>query len=240
MDSEFELASQYAKDLESFTIQDSLRFLWEKFPHQINFSTSFSLEDQVITHEISESQFNIGIFTLDTGRLFPETYSTWERTINRYALTIKAYYPEAPSLEEFVERNGPNSFYQSVDLRKQCCHIRKVIPLNKALVNTKVWISGLRSDHSEQRKDLKILEWDSNHQVYKFYPVFFWTENELRKSINSHGIPYNILFDKGFPSIGCAPCTRAIKPGESMRAGRWWWENPDQKECGLHETQSIQ
>lgn len=211
-----------------------IKVLTDTYPSQVTFSSSFSYEDQVITHEILSNSLPVNIFTLDTGRQFAETYSVWNSTNEKYQTKIKAYYPKADALQEFVEVKGPNSFYESVDNRKQCCFIRKVEPLKRALAGNAIWITGLRAEHSGDRKDLPILEWDESNQIIKYHPILHWTTEEVKTYISTHHIPYNPLHDKGFVSIGCAPCTRAIKPGEDFRAGRWWWEDADKKECGLH------
>ena len=221
--------------LQSKPISASLKILTDLFPDKVTFSTSFSFEDQVVTHEIATSGYPVSIFTLDTGRLFSETYSVWNSTIERYQIPIQAYYPPTGLLEEFVSEKGPNSFYQSVENRKQCCHIRKVIPLKRALEGKKVWITGLRAEHSTARQDLPLIEWDPVNEIIKYNPVLHWSSADIREHIRHHNIPYNPLHDKGFVSIGCAPCTRAIRDGEDFRAGRWWWEESNKKECGLHE-----
>jgi phosphoadenosine phosphosulfate reductase len=203
------------------------------------FSTSFSFEDQVITHEILSNKLPFGIFTLDTGRMFAETYSVWNSTNEKYQTHIKAYYPDATALQAFVEANGPNSFYESVSNRKNCCHIRKVEPLKRALAGNKVWITGLRAEHSAARESLQQVEWDEGNQVIKYHPLLHWTTEQVKEYIRLHQVPYNPLHDRGFVSIGCAPCTRAIREGEDFRAGRWWWEDADKKECGLHEHVSV-
>lgn len=211
-----------------------LRLLADKYPGQVTFSTSFSYEDQAITHQILSNQLLIKIFTLDTGRLFAETYSVWSSTNAMYNTQIKAYYPNQDLLQDFVAVKGPNSFYESVDNRKQCCFIRKVEPLQRALKGNAIWITGLRAEHSGDRKDLPQLEWDESNQVIKYHPILHWTTEDVKKFISENRIPYNPLHDKGFVSIGCAPCTRAVRPGEDFRAGRWWWEDASKKECGLH------
>ncbi|MEP7320269.1 MAG: phosphoadenylyl-sulfate reductase [Saprospiraceae bacterium] len=211
-----------------------LRTLDTRYPHAVTLSTSFSEEDQVLFHLIAESKSGIETFTLDTGRLFPETYSTWSRTLEKYKRPIKSYHPQENSLAQFIEVHGPNSFYESVDNRKQCCFIRKVEPLQRALAGKKIWITGIRASHSPDRSHMPMVEWDEQHQVIKVHPLLQWGTEELKSFIRSHDIPYNPLHDKGFVSIGCAPCTRAINPGEDFRAGRWWWENKENKECGLH------
>ena len=215
-------------------IGDVLTELAGLYKDSITFSTSFSLEDQVILHHIINHAPAVNVFTLDTGRLFPETYSTWNSTIDRYGIRIKAYYPNHNLLEDFILEKGPNSFYESVENRKACCHIRKVKPLQRALKGNKVWITGLRAEHSNERKDLQIIEWDEANNIIKYHPLLYWTNEEVKKYINQYNVPYNSLHDKGFVSIGCAPCTRAIKENEDFRAGRWWWEDNSKKECGLH------
>ncbi len=217
------------------SIPEVLELLANQFPGQVTFSSSFSFEDQVITHDILANKLPISIFTLDTGRLFAETYSVWSSTNSRYDTSIKAYYPDATHIEKFVVQNGPNAFYESVDNRKSCCHIRKVEPLKRALAGNAVWVTGLRAEHSAARHDLQQFEWDAANNIIKYHPILHWTTEETKTYINQHNIPYNPLHDRGFVSIGCAPCTRAIKPGEDFRAGRWWWEDADKKECGLHE-----
>ncbi|MES2374380.1 MAG: phosphoadenylyl-sulfate reductase [Bacteroidota bacterium] len=223
--------------LDSLSTGEALELLHNAFPGKITFSSSFSFEDQVITHDIIQSELPISIFTLDTGRLFAETYSVWSSTNTRYHTHIKAYYPNQEELEFFVQANGPNSFYESVENRKSCCHIRKVEPLKRALAGNAVWITGLRAEHSAVRQGLQQLEWDSVNQIIKYHPLLYWTTDEVRAYIDQHNIPYNPLHDRGFVSIGCAPCTRAIRQGEDFRAGRWWWEDNSKKECGLHEKQ---
>jgi phosphoadenosine phosphosulfate reductase len=212
----------------------SLHLLSDRFQGTSVFSTSFSLEDQVITDMLIKNELPVEIFTLDTGRLFPETYSTWTQTLEKYNNRVIAYYPDAAALQEFVEQKGPNSFYESAENRKSCCHIRKVEPLQRALKGKKLWITGIRSEHSPNRHDMQPVEWDGVNQVLKYHPLLHWTTEQIKEYISQNNIPYNPLHDKGFVSIGCAPCTRAIKPGEDFRAGRWWWEDSSKKECGLH------
>lgn len=211
-----------------------IQMLTEQFPGKVTFSTSFSFEDQVITHQILANKLPVKIFTLDTGRMFTETYSVWSSTNEKYKTTIKAYYPNQHSLEKFITEKGPNSFYESVDNRKNCCFIRKVEPLQRALQGNEIWITGLRAEHSPDRKDLPVIEWDEVNNIIKYHPILHWTNDTVKNYIHRHQIPYNPLHDKGFVSIGCAPCTRAVKPGEDFRAGRWWWEDAEKKECGLH------
>lgn len=214
--------------------QGSLQRLAVAYPGSVVLSTSFSWEDQAITHFVASLGLPIGLFTLDTGRLFAETYSTWAATTAKYGIRIEAYYPEEAPLQAFVSSHGPNAFYESVALRQQCCHLRKVVPLKKALAGKKVWITGIRAAHSPNRHDMQQLEWDAANQIWKYHPLLHWTTDELKTFIKANGIPANPLHEKGFVSIGCAPCTRAVQPGEDFRAGRWWWEDASKKECGLH------
>lgn len=216
----------------------AIKTLSEMFPEKVVFSTSLGQEDQVITQLIAKHKLPVEIFTLDTGRLFYETYDLLARTIIKYGVDIKTYYPNTPSVEKFVQEKGINSFYESVENRKSCCYIRKVEPLKRALKDNKVWITGLRAEQSTNRQQMKKLEWDPANQILKYNPLLDWTMDQMLDYINEHKIPYNPLHDQGFVSIGCAPCTRAISPGEDPRAGRWWWET-SHKECGLHETNSI-
>lgn len=219
---------------EHLSIADTIRQLDEEFPGRVIFSSSFSYEDQVITHEILSNNIPVTIFTLDTGRLFAETYSVWNNTIERYNTHIIPYYPQHAPLEKLVSERGPNSFYESVENRKDCCFIRKVEPLRRALAGKAVWITGLRAEHSPARQDLTIFEWDETNNIIKYNPLLHWTTAQVKDYIDRNEVPYNSLHDRGFVSIGCAPCTRAIRPGEDFRAGRWWWEDASKKECGLH------
>ncbi|GGH44414.1 phosphoadenylyl-sulfate reductase [Dyadobacter endophyticus] len=213
---------------------ESLAILADLFPGEVVFSTSLGYEDQVISDLILKNNINIGIFTLDTGRLFAETYMTLQKTNNRYDTKIKVYYPQTEAVENMVSTKGPLSFYESIENRKECCFIRKVEPLNRALKGAKIWVTGIRAEQSGNRHDMPRLEWDEAHQLFKFHPILHWSFEEVKHYVKSNGIPYNPLHDKGFVSIGCAPCTRAIQEGEDFRAGRWWWEDESKKECGLH------
>jgi len=219
--------------------QQALAVLADKYAGDICFSTSFGWEDQVITDMIFSKAIPIDVFTLDTGRLFPETYSVWSKTLSRYNRPIQVYYPDRALLEQLVGAKGPNSFYESVDNRKECCGIRKVEPLNRALAGKKIWVTGIRADQSQNREQMNWIEWDEVHQLVKVHPIFFWGLEEVKQYIKENNVPYNALHDRGFPSIGCAPCTRAVKEGDDFRAGRWWWEDQSKKECGLHITQAI-
>jgi phosphoadenosine phosphosulfate reductase len=213
---------------------DVIRFFISNYKDRLGFSTSLGAEDQVITQIIAGIDPAVYIFTLDTGRMFPETYDLLDLTQQRYKVRIKTYFPEQKEIEEMVYRKGINLFYESIQNRKLCCHIRKIEPLKRALENVDFWISGLRREQSVTREDLSLIEWDKLNNKIKINPLIDWISVDLWDYIRQNNIPYNPLHDQGFPSIGCQPCTRAIEPGEDIRAGRWWWENPEMKECGLH------
>ncbi len=226
------------KAIEGLSPLEVLAFIAQKFKDNAVFSTSFGWEDQVISDMIFTTDLDIKVFTLDTGRLFTETYYTWTRTLEIYQKTIHAFYPDKEKLQEMVTIKGPNSFYESVENRKECCGIRKVEPLKRALAGYKVWITGIRAEQSPNREHMDWVEWDEAHQLIKVHPIFNWTLDDVKAYVKEKNVPYNPLHDKGFVSIGCQPCTRAIKPGEDFRAGRWWWEDTSKKECGLHDLGS--
>ncbi len=227
------LTIEQIKEAESLSAAEAIRLVTEWFPKGVVFSSSLGQEDQVLTDMIYKNGLPVKIFTIDTGRLFNETYELLDRTNARYKNNMQVYFPEAADVESFVQEKGINAFYESVENRKACCYIRKVIPLNRALKGAKVWITGLRSEQSDNRQDMPMIEWDEQRQLYKFNPLINWTYEQMLTYVKEHNVPYNTLHDKGFISIGCAPCTRAIETGEHPRAGRWWWES-SQKECGLH------
>jgi phosphoadenosine phosphosulfate reductase len=235
-----ELALSLDRDTQGMSIEDTLRFLSEKFPSTIVFSTSFGLEDQVITDMIFTSEMPILVFTLDTGRHFEETYKTMNRTLAKYGKKIKVCFPDADQVEKMVSQKGPFSFYESVENRKECCHIRKVEPLRKVLSQATCWITGLRASQSSARTDLARFTYDKENQVIKYNPLVNWTLEQTQEYLKVNHVPYNLLHDRGFPSIGCAPCTRAVAEGEDIRSGRWWWENNSAKECGLHSNEQNQ
>lgn len=222
--------------IKGLSIEKAMQRLAELFEGRLVFSSSFGWEDQVISHIIFTNKLNIKVFTLETGRLFPETYHVWNRTLERYGMPIEAYYPDTEKVEKMVSEKGPSSFYDSVDNRKECCGIRKIEPLKRALAGNDLWITGIRAEQSLNREDMQSVEWDANNAIHKYHPIFDWTLQQVKDYILEHNIPYNPLHDKGFPSIGCAPCTRAVKDGEDFRAGRWWWEDQSKKECGLHSS----
>ena len=227
------LTPEQILEIEKIPLPEAIGLVADLFPGKVVFSSSLGQEDQVLTDAIFKNNIAVDIFTIDTGRLFNETYELLDKTTARYKKPIKVYFPEASDVEEFVLTKGINSFYEAVENRKECCHIRKVIPLNRALKGAKVWITGLRAEQSNNRKDMPMIEWSEEKQLYKFNPLINWTYDDVMNYIRKFYVPYNTLHDKGFISIGCAPCTRAIGPGEDARAGRWWWET-SQKECGLH------
>lgn len=216
-------------------IEESLLYLSNRFVDAVKFSSSLGQEDQVLTHIIARNNVPVEIFTLDTGRLFYETYDLLDATEYKYKTKIKVYFPQPEAVQQFVNERGINSFYESVENRKTCCGIRKVEPLNRALKGAKVWVTGLRAQQSDNRSHMPIIEWDAAHQLYKYNPLLHWSYEDVLEYIKQNNVPYNKLHDQGFISIGCAPCTRAIEPGEDARAGRWWWE-ASKKECGLHAS----
>jgi phosphoadenosine phosphosulfate reductase len=201
---------------------------------KVKFSSSLGEEDQVITEMIATNKLDIPIFTLDTGRLFYESYDLLQLTTSKYNVKIETYHPDPSELQEYSKHHGMNGFYKSVELRQRCCEIRKINPLKLALQNTDIWITGLRAKQSSNRSSLTKIAWDETFQVFKFNPLLHWGVDELREYIDHHHVPINPLHTKGFTSIGCAPCTRAVSVGEDPRAGRWWWEQ-SKKECGLHQ-----
>ena len=233
-----ELLQKYNALLASKTIVEKLQYLVENHSGKVIFTTSFGYEDQVITDMVFKNNIDIEVITLDTGRLFPETYKVYRSTLEKYKKPIKAFFPPADKVEELLLKKGPFSFYESLENRKECCYIRKVIPLKRALKGNEIWITGLRASQSENRSDLNFFEWDAANEIIKYNPLLNWSLDDVKSYIKENYVPYNVLHDKGFVSIGCQPCTRAIQPGEDFRAGRWWWEQgAGKKECGLHVTE---
>ncbi len=200
----------------------------------VAFSTSLGAEDMVVLDMIASNDLDIEVFTLDTGRLQQETYDVLTRAEKRYGRRIRVYTPRHDLVEAFVNSRGINGFYDAIDNRKACCHARKVEPLKRALDGKKGWVTGLRAEQAATRAGLKPFAHDHVFDLIKVNPLINWSEREIWTYIRANGVPYNALHDRGYPSIGCAPCTRAIQPGEDVRAGRWWWETPETKECGLH------
>ncbi len=198
------------------------------------FTTSFGLEDQAVLHAIASAALPVRVATLDTGRLFEETHKVHAESRKRFGIPIEVYFPDPSALQALVDRIGPNGFYDSVENRHACCHVRKVEPLARALAGAELWITGIRREQSPERAQLEMVEWDVQLARIKLHPLLHVTEAELRRYIQDNAVPYNPLHDQGFVSIGCAPCTRAVLPGEPARRGRWWWEEETAKECGLH------
>ena len=217
------------------TPQEVLVYFLKEYEGKIALSSSLSIEDQVLTHMIVSINPKTRIFTLDTGRLFPQTYQLIDRTNLTYNIKIEVFFPDYHEVQKMVREEGINLFYNSIESRHRCCAIRKLEPLKRAFQGLDVWICGLRHQQSVTRKNMQLVEWDDMHGLIKINPLINWTEDEVRQYIKKHHVPYNKLFDKGYPSVGCEPCTRAVEPGEDPRSGRWWWEAPDKRECGLHQ-----
>ncbi len=226
---------QINKNLDGLSLLEAFEHIIKEVEGEIAFSTSFGQEDQVLTDTIFSNNLNVEIFTLDTGRLFTETYEVFHKTLYKYKKSIKSYTPDTLKLEQLITEKGPNSFYNSFEDRKECCRVRKIEPLKRALRGKRMWVTGLRAGQSENRSATPLLEWDSNFEILKFNPLINWSLEAVEAYLDEHKVPQNSLHKKGFVSIGCQPCTRAIEPGEDLRAGRWWWES-SKKECGLHAT----
>ncbi len=201
---------------------------------EVAFANSFGAEDMVLTDIILHNHLAIEIFTLDTGRLPQETHDLIAEVEHNYETKLKVYFPRTDAVENYIQTNGTNAFYKSVELRKACCHIRKVEPLGRALKGKKAWVTGMRAAQAVTRANLSEREFDEGNKLEKFNPLSNWSEEEIWGYIRLHNIAYNKLHDQFYPSIGCAPCTRAVAVGEDVRAGRWWWEDPNSKECGIH------
>jgi phosphoadenosine phosphosulfate reductase len=229
------LVKKLNQKLEGSTAQSILSFFINEFEGTLAFGTSLGAEDQVITDMIAKINKSTKIFTLDTGRVFPETYHTLQQTMEKYGINIDVYFPNSERVERMVNEKGINLFYDSVENRKMCCQVRKIEPLQRAMTGVDVWVTGIRREQSVTRILTDIVEYDAATHKLKVNPLVDWTEEDVWNYIKDHEVPYNKLHDNGFPSIGCQPCTRAISAGEDVRAGRWWWEAPEQKECGLHQ-----
>jgi phosphoadenosine phosphosulfate reductase len=214
--------------------EEMLWYFLDLFGDRIALSSSLSIEDQTLTRMVRQIDAKVRVFTLDTGRLFPETYSLIDKTNQQYGHT-EVFFPDYAKVQEMVNTGGINLFYESVEKRKQCCYVRKLEPLKRAFAGLDAWICGLRREQSVTRHDMQMVEWDEGNALLKLNPLINWTEEQVWQYIRQHNVPYNVLHDRHYPSIGCQPCTRAVAPGEDIRAGRWWWESPDHKECGLHK-----
>ena len=235
------IADELDQRFQSLQPIDRLRLLSQQgFSQQgsgrIVFTTSLGIEDQAITHMIASAGLAIEIATLDTGRLFPQSYDVWAASEERYGLRIKSFAPQAQAVQALVADQGINGFYHLTEARKACCHVRKLEPLARALSGASIWITGLRADQSDHRQGLGFVSYDESRELIKANPLFDWTRDQVAEFVKRHDVPINPLHEQGYISIGCAPCTRAIKPGEPERAGRWWWEDEAKKECGLHVT----
>lgn len=217
--------------------QEVVGYFLRAYKGRIALSSSLSIEDQTLTDIIIKEDKDARIFTLDTGRLFPETYQLIDKTNFRYGIKMEVFFPDYKEVEKMVREKGINPFYESIENRHLCCRIRKLEPLKRAMQGLDVWICGLRRQQSITRKDMQVVEWDEMHGKIKVNPLIDWSEEDVMEYVHKNHVPYNKLHDKGYPSIGCQPCTRAVKPGESIRAGRWWWESPEHRECGLHQRQ---
>ena len=217
------------------TAEETVRFISNTLgKEKVILASSMSIEDQVLTDMFLKINPESRIFFIDTGRHFQKTYDLMEETMQRYKFNYEVYAPETNELETVLSKHSPNLFYESVELRKKCCEIRKVNPLKRVLSTVDGWICGLRRNQSQTRQEIEIFEWDNSHSINKINPLAFWTEDMVWEYIKKNNVPSSYLYNNGFRSIGCQPCTRAVKPGEDVRSGRWWWEDPDKKECGLH------
>jgi phosphoadenosine phosphosulfate reductase len=228
------IKNEIEKKIEGLNLIEKLKSIANSFPEKVVFTTSFGVEDQVITDMIFRNNIDIQVVSLDTGRLFEETYKVFNSTISKYNKSIKVFYPNTDAVEKLLSDKGPLSFYESIENRKECCNIRKVEPLRRALLGMECWITGIRAEQSSGRTDMEMIEEDHGYGLLKMNPLYDWTLEQVMEYLKDNNVPYNQLHHKGFVSIGCEPCTRAVKPGEDFRAGRWWWENNSGKECGLH------
>ncbi len=226
--------SELSKKLNNYSAEEILEYFLKGYGDKVALSSSFGVEDQVLTHMMLCIDKGANIFTLDTGRLHPQTYNVMDATNLKYGIKVNVFFPNTNDVEKLYKDQGINGFYESIQNRKACCFTRKIEPLQRALSGLDVWVTGLRASQSVTRENLNLIEFDEVNQVIKVNPLLEWSEKEVWNFVKKHKIPYNSLHDEGFPSIGCAPCTRAVKDGEDVRSGRWWWENPEHKECGLH------
>lgn len=230
-----EIVKELNTKFKNSTPEEVIDWFTKNYAGHIALSSSLGLEDQVLTDMVCKAEEPAPIFTLDTGRLFPETYDLIDQTNKKYGIKIKVMFPQAKAVEEMVNKNGINLFYDSVENRKLCCSVRKLEPLKRAFSGLKVWICGLRQEQSITRYGASLVELDEPNGLIKLNPLVEWNEQQVRNYISLHNVPYNPLHDKNYPSIGCQPCTREVAKGEDLRAGRWWWEQPESKECGLHK-----
>jgi len=230
-----ELADKLNKELENKSTDEVLEYFLKNYKYSSALSSSLAAEDQVLTDIILKKNKEAKIFTLDTGRLNPETYDVMDATNLKYNIKLDVYFPNENDVQDLYKSQGINGQYESIENRKTCCGVRKIEPLKRALKGLDIWFTGLRAAQSVTRTQMKLVEYDEGFNLIKVNAIINWTEEDVWNYIKENKVPYNKLHDKGFPSIGCAPCTRAVKEGEDIRAGRWWWENPEHKECGLHK-----
>ncbi|WP_415398313.1 phosphoadenylyl-sulfate reductase [Sulfurimonas sp. CS5] len=231
--------NQLNEEFNNSSTLEVLEFLLRETKQKVALSSSFGAEDQVLTDMMIRIDKRANIFTLDTGRLPDETYSVMHETNLKYNIKVKVFFPKATDIEDLYKRQGINGFYDSIWNRKSCCAVRKIAPLKRALKSVDFWVTGLRSSQSVTREDMKLFEFDEANNVIKVSPLKDWSEQDIWAYIKSYKVPYNKLHKLGYPSIGCAPCTRAVREGGDIRSGRWWWENPEHKECGLHLKKSA-
>ena len=230
------LIKELNEQLQGLSAQEVLTYFIKEYDGKLALGSSLGAEDQVLTDMIAKIDTSTKIFTLDTGRVFPETYQTLHETNEKYGITIEVYFPNSERVERMVNEKGINLFYENIENRKTCCKVRKIEPLSRAMTGVDVWVTGIRREQSITRILTEVVEYDHINRKIKINPLLEWTEEDLWDYIKENDVPYNKLHDKGFPSIGCEPCTRAVEEGEDVRAGRWWWETPEQKECGLHKS----
>ena len=228
------IAKELNQQLKGKTAQEVVAYFLDNYK-EVALSSSLAAEDQALSDVILKHDKSARIFTLDTGRLHPETYDVMDATNLKYNIKIDVYFPNEQSVQELYKTQGVNGHYESIEKRKHCCFVRKIEPLKRALQGLDIWFTGLRASQSVTRTEMPLVEYDANFDVIKVNPLIDWNEEDVWTYIKENRVPYNKLHDQGFPSIGCAPCTRAVKDGEDIRAGRWWWENPEHKECGLHK-----
>jgi len=226
-------------ELNQKSTKEVLEYFLDELHVNIALASSLSIEDQVLTDMLYNIKKDAKIFTLDTGRLPKETYDLIEKTNNKYKQKIKVYFPQTQEVEALVNEKGMFSFYNSVVERKECCYIRKIEPLKRALKGLDIWITGLRREQSQTREKMQLIEWDEGNNLLKLNPLIDWNEEDVWAHIKYNNVPYNKLHDKGYPSIGCEPCSRAVEDGADIRSGRWWWEHPESKECGLHVKENV-
>lgn len=227
--------THFNKELNNKSPQEILTWCYQQYnPNKIKLSTSFGVEGCALIHMLVNLKIKPKVFTIDTGRNFQETYNLWQEIVTRFHVEIETYFPDPADITELTSYRGPNLFYANVENRKRCCYVRKVKPLLNALAGVDVWISGVRSEQSESRADLDPLTWDEKHQLIKISPLLDWTEVNVWEYVRNNDVPYNKLHDQGYPTIGCAPCSRPVRPVEEQRSGRWWWEMEEPKECGIH------